>query len=688
MNYSKLCYTRQAVAKILLIAVALMPLSLFSAPSSADPAAPTASDEEDFYGLSLQQLLSIEVEVGSFFKENIEDVGSTVSFVDRDEWRKRGAKTVTQAVSHIPGIHQNSHLDLENIVIRGYQGANSYTGVLILIDNIPLNSYSFSSATQRIGLLDSYSQMEVIKGPGSTLYGSDAFSGLLSLKTWESDTDTSEFGIEYGNFGDYGATLKHAESFGENIKASINIVAQGQDDEDRDYNYLDLSGNLGSSSLENHRNVNSIIAKLSYKNTKLMVYSHHLNTRGGGNGFNLVVTGSSDGGQVDRHTDMDLYSITHNQAAGENGEVIVKLYQWESESFADYGANPGPIMDGDLSYNIDQEEIRSGQDIKYLYNNPDQHFKFVTGLSHEEVETGDQASFGAPAAYGNKKRTVKSALFNADYTYADGKAKVIVGGRFDTFDDIDEDHFSPRLGFNYYFDDKNTFKALYGNSFRAPNIQEIAGLTGSVIGGGKELKPESNDTYELIYIHKDKNFSYHSTIFFSVIEDAIGLSKTLPLTYVNSEDSESWGIEIESKYKAGQFSYYGSVSYVDSWVGEPEKDRSWYEGFPDWLINYGVEYSTKQWPLDIAIYNSHRYGAKTLDNSDGVNVPQGKSIDPYVRTDLTATYYLEGRNSNQSVYLQVRNLFDRDNYISGNLASYEGRKDSSVNAVLGFRVSM
>ncbi|ARN73502.1 TonB-dependent receptor plug domain-containing protein [Oceanicoccus sagamiensis] len=660
--------------------LALLNTALFSGASAAEE---DASD--DFYDLSLQQLLVTEVEVGSFFKEKIEDVGSTVSLVTRDEWRKRGSKSVTQAVSHIPGIHQNTHSDLENVVVRGYQTATSYTGVLILVDNIPLNSYTFSSATQRVGLLDSYEQIEVIKGPGSTLYGSDAFSGLMSLKTWDSDKDISEYGLEYGNFGDYGATLKHSQGIGEKLRASINIVAQGVDDEEREYDYLGLDDQLGSEELENHRNTNSIIAKLSYENTKLMVYSHHLNSRGGGFGFNFVPL-TSDGNQVDRHTDMDLFSLTHNQPINGTGEIVFKAYHWESESFADYGLQAGPIGDNG-SVNIDQEEIRSGGDIKYLYNNKED-LKFVAGLTYEEIESGDQASFGQPASYGNNTRIVKSALFNADYTFAEGKAKVIVGGRFDTFNDIDEDHFSPRLGFNYYYNDNNTFKALYGNSFRAPNIQEISGLTGSVIGGGKELKPENNDTYELIHIYQDKQFSLNSTIFFSVFEDAINLSETVPLQYINSEESESWGVEVESKYKRGQFSYYGSVSYVDSYVKEPEKDSSFYEGFPDWLINYGLDYSAKQWPVDFSIYNTHRYGAKTLDNSDSINVEEGKSISPYVRTDFVTTYYMGDRSDNNTLYFQVRNLFDRDNYISGNLGSYEGRKEPSLNAVIGFRYSM
>lgn len=656
---------------------ACLPLSSLQAAHS--------NNSEDFYDLSLQQLLSTEIEVGSFFKEKIEDVGSTVSLVTRDEWRKRGSKSVTQAVSHIPGIHQNVHSDLENVVIRGYQTATSYTGVLILVDNVPLNSYTFSSATQRVGLLDSYDQIEVIKGPGSTLYGSDAFSGLMSLKTWDSDKDISEYGLEYGNFGDYGATFKHSQGFGEKVRASINIVAQGVDDEAREYDYLDLSGQVGSEELENHRNANSIIAKLSIDNTRLMVYSHHLNSRSGGFGFNFVPV-TSDGNQVDRHIDMNLFSLTHNQTVSNHGEAIFKAYHWESESYADYGLEAGAIGDGG-SVNIDQQEIRSGGDIKYLYNNKED-FKLVAGLTYEDIETGDQDSFGQPASYGNNTRTVKSALFNADYIFAEGKAKILIGGRYDTFSDIDKDHFSPRLGFNYYYDGSNTFKALYGNSFRAPNIQEISGLTGSVIGGGKELRPENNDTYELIHIYQNKQFSLNSTIFFSVFEDAINFSQTVPLQYINSEESESWGAEVESKYKRGQFSYYGSVSYVDSYVKEPKKDSSFYEGFPDWLINYGIEYSARQWPLDFSIYNTHRYSAKTLDNSDGINVEEGKSISSYVRTDFVATYYMGDRSDNNTVYFSVKNLFDRDNYISGNLGSYEGRKEPALNIMVGFRYSI
>jgi iron complex outermembrane receptor protein len=654
-------------------------------------AADTEKTSDDFLNLTLEELLNTQVEVGSFFSEKIEDVGSTVSFVGREEWRARGAKTVTQAISHLPSVHQNTHGDLENIVIRGYQRSNSYSGVLLLVDNIPLNDYTFSSGTQRVGLLDSYSQMEVIKGPGSTLYGSDAFSGLLAMKTWDSEVDITESGIEYGSYGQYGATFKHAQNLNDNVRVSLNVVTQGQDDMDLDYDYYGLDDQLGKETQENHRDVNSIIAKFNYKETQLMLYKHHLATRNVGYGFNFVsdVLATSNGNLINRHTDMDLYSLTHAQLLGNNGKIIFKSYKWESESFSDYGIEPGPIAEGG-SVNIDQQDIRSGQDIKYLYNSSTDSFKFVAGLSYEELETGDQSSFGQPpesVLISDQKRIVKSGLFNADYTFLDGKYKVIAGGRFDSFNDIDENHFSPRLGLNYYFDSTNTFKLLYGNSFRAPNVTEINGTAGASNGGGETLKPESTDTLELIHMYKKQNFSLASTTFFSVFEDLITLSEDSPPTYINVEDSEAWGIELEAKYLLGKFDYYASVSYTDSWATAPKKDHAIYDGFPDWLINYGLRYRASHKPFDIAIYNSHRYGAKTLAKANFTNVPLGESVSPYVRTDVITTYYLGGRNSNQSIYLNIQNLFDRDNYISGNLASYEGNKDSGINAVVGFRLS-
>jgi len=665
--------------------------SILTLPIALDVTAEKLLNSKDLSNLSLEELLNVEVVASSFFSEKIEDVGSTISLVDRNEWRARGAKSVTQAISHMPGVHQNTHGDIENIIIRGYQRSNSYSGVLILVDNIPLNSYTFSSGTQRIGLLDSYSQMEVIKGPGSTLYGSDAFSGLLSMKTWDSEDDITETGIEFGSFGQYGATFKQAHSLGNDVRVSINVVAQGQDDMGLEYDYYGLDDQVSTETQEHHRNVNSVIAKFSYKDTQLMLYKHHLSTRNVGYGFNFVSAffATSNGGLINRHTDMDLYSLTHNQKVGVNGKIIFKTYKWESESFSDYGIEPGPIEEGSI-VNIDQEEIRSGQDIKYLYNSAEDRFKFVAGLSYEELKTGDQSSFGQPpeaVLITDQKRITKSALFNADYTILNGRYKIIAGGRFDSFNDIDEAHFSPRLGLNYYFNTHNTFKVLYGNSFRAPNITEINGTAGASYGGGEELKPESKDTIELIHMYNKNNFSLSSTAFFSVFEYLITLSEDSPATYINVEDSEARGVEIEVKYLLDQFEYYAAVGYTDSWVTEPEKDRSNYEGFPDWLINYGFRYRDNHMPLDIAIYNSHRYGAKTLAKADFANVPMGKSIRPYVRTDVSATYYLGGRNSNKSVYLNIQNLFDRDNYISGNVASYEGKKESGITAVLGFRMS-
>ena len=124
--------------------------------------------------------------VASRMTESIEATPSTVTVIDREELERNLARDVRDALRYEPGISvQNSpaRFGLGNINIRGLDGNR----VQMLEDGIRLpDAYkvgSFSNASRNPFAVSMLSKIEVLRGPGSALYGSDALAGVISMST-------------------------------------------------------------------------------------------------------------------------------------------------------------------------------------------------------------------------------------------------------------------------------------------------------------------------------------------------------------------------------------------------------------------------------------------------------------------------------------------------------------------------
>ncbi|HEX7519737.1 MAG TPA: TonB-dependent receptor plug domain-containing protein, partial [Candidatus Deferrimicrobium sp.] len=114
-------------------------------------------------------------------EEKVSEQASPVSVVTREEIELSGSALVGDALQGLPGVdiqRKGSPGNMENIKIRG--GLASHT--LVLIDGFPVNSPAIDGAydvsTLPVGRFD---QIEVVRGPQSALYGSNAMSGVVNF---------------------------------------------------------------------------------------------------------------------------------------------------------------------------------------------------------------------------------------------------------------------------------------------------------------------------------------------------------------------------------------------------------------------------------------------------------------------------------------------------------------------------
>lgn len=172
----------------------------------AAPAVPAAGpgDGAALLDLSIEELLAMEVTSASRKRQSLSRTAAAMTVITRDDIRRSGARSVPEALRLVPGL-QVAQIDANKWAIsaRGFMGrfANK---LLVLMDGRTLYTPSFSGVFWDVQdtLLDNIERIEVIRGPGGTLWGTNAVNGIINIIT----RDARQVGdLAMGEAGDRGS---------------------------------------------------------------------------------------------------------------------------------------------------------------------------------------------------------------------------------------------------------------------------------------------------------------------------------------------------------------------------------------------------------------------------------------------------------------------------------------------------
>jgi len=213
------------------------PVSVSPALALPAPGAPVSADgqgqapsAEDLTPLDLDALMSLRVTTASRFSDRLPDAPSIMSVVTRDELRRFGGLTLNEILQRVPGLTGSTQyfVDRSLVAARGDQTKTNGGHILFLVNGRPTREVMEGGVIS--DLLEAFpvdilERIEIIKGPGSVLYGSNAFSAVVNLVTRSADrtfaavrgsiapggaVDTSaSFAYKHGNFGAVGAAQLH-----------------------------------------------------------------------------------------------------------------------------------------------------------------------------------------------------------------------------------------------------------------------------------------------------------------------------------------------------------------------------------------------------------------------------------------------------------------------------------------------
>jgi len=217
---------------------------------------------KDLLDLPLKDLLNMRVSVASRFSESMLETGSTSSVIDRAQWRALGARRFKDALDMQPGIIVLPTIfGAEPVYIRGYTERNNTNGVATLLDGVEMNILEGSAQFTRQNInLGTLQRIEVIRGPGSSLYGDTAFHGVLDLRSFDSTRNIALFDVDYSGNGYHSSTINYSYGF---AKSRINLAVanSGQTAQNQRYDYIDSNGNSASSERDLIFNSTTLIFK-------------------------------------------------------------------------------------------------------------------------------------------------------------------------------------------------------------------------------------------------------------------------------------------------------------------------------------------------------------------------------------------------------------------------------------------
>lgn len=621
----------------------------------------------------------------------------TTSVITDKDIAKMGARNLTQVLENVPGLNlHRGKKNAETIDIRGSQ--LSYTK--IYIDGVFVNPFAKVSKSAMVDMnmfpVDNIAKIEIIKGPAPVAYGTDAIGGIILI--------TTKNGKDHPGG-------KVSLAGGSNDTFNGSVTYGGGDDK---FNYFIAAGTIHNDGYDSEPNATM---KSNFVNTKL-------NWRFKDNSSLTLISAYS---LTDSGASLQMYD-PYGKAVSSTKGFWPGLNNWQyknwekSEFSLDYAKRVNHKLDFDIKayrYAESQGLWADGHDYDSSAITPNANHiagptngngydvtrwnlsSWDTFLNGWEFQTNWQLNSIHTLTFGTMYNNIgwkqTASYDNAtdpndpynyywsgtsskrfDYYFQDNitpneKTTFTLGIRRNRNKYTNSDQATrtvtsvdPTFNVVYQVDDRNTWRASYGETCGFPVLSQLFGKTGP----NPDLKPEKAKNYEIGFKHR---FDEHTTgdiaIFKNDVTDMIAKDPNNSQRSINLNWAKIKGIELnlDRKFSSRWSSFFNYTLLDTAAVYQVSSGTNYVQDLtytPRNHINYGVDYKadkgyifslTGHWVL------GHRYtdDQGNSDNRTQVNgqTPIYSELSGYHTVDLQIKRQV---NDKQDWYVKVYNLFDKE----------------------------
>ena len=502
---------------------------------------------KDLAEASLEQLMNIKVYSASKHLQTASEAPSSVTVITAEEIQTHGYRTLADILRTVRGFHVTYDRNYSYLGVRDFNRPGDYNGrVLLLIDGHRVNDNIYDQAPAGTELpldIDLIARVEIIRGPSSSLYGSNAFLAIVNIITKKGrELDGWELSFEPGSFD----TLKGRVSYGGQVKGVETLLSAsfydsgGQNLFFPEFNSPDTNNGIAEN--RDYDRYYNLLLTTSFRGLRLQgVFGRR--TKGIPTAPYGTVFNDPSNYSVDEHRYLDL-----------SYKRVIASWELGARTYYDRYAYDGvwPYAGGvtNVDYVRGQNwgtELQLGRTFLQKH-----HLTLGTELLNKLQQ--DQKNYDAPGSvYVNDQRSSWMWAGFVQEEYAITRQLTLnVGVRHDRYTRYGGST-NPRLGLIYRPFEKTSFKLLYGTAFRVPNVYEAYYGTDSVNNALFELNPslapESIKNMEVIWEQEmGKSLHLSAAVFRNYINGLISLQEDPDnglLVFRNADKARGTGVEFE-----------------------------------------------------------------------------------------------------------------------------------------------
>jgi vitamin B12 transporter len=557
---------------------------------------------------------------GTRLNQNLTEIGSSVTIITDEDIKKLGFSFAQDAVAAAPGVTINSNGAFGGNASVRIRGASSEQ-TLVIVDGVPVNDASSPGGGFNFARFDTENieQIEVLKGPQSTLWGTDAIGGVVSIKTKrpEGGVGGSVFG-EYGSFNTFrgGAAVENGNDMGDFRLAIVGTSTDGiskadedlGNDEDDPYDAITLSGKGDLNFAENAR----LSANVLWSDAEAA-----FDASGGANG---------DGDRVSETEELSAnVSLTGTLFDGRLENLLLVGYSdIDRENFTDGASSFGA----------------EGERMIYRYQGTFTVNEMTTiafGAEREDSEANDND-------------TSIDGLFALVAVNPTDQITVTGGLRVDDHETFGTET-TGRVAAAYNPTDNVTLRASWGQGFKAPTIFQTTFFCCGATEPNPDLQAETSEAFDigLDWRSSDGRAQAGMTYFDQETENQIDFSFAVG-GYQNIERVNSQGVELYGTYALSDWvSVSANYAYIDAEDGVGNDVTRIPEHSGDVTIGFDPD-----GPFSGNLLL--RYNGEEQDDTNFDGVPD-TSVDSWTRIDLNGSYDF---NDTVELFARIENLLDED----------------------------
>ncbi len=625
--------------------------------SPEDTQAPSESGP-NLADLSLDALMTIKVDTvfgASKHEQKTTEAPAAVSIVTRDDIQKYGHRTLGDVLNSVRGFFVTYDRAYSFIGVRGFNRPGDFGGrMLLLIDGHRLNDGIYDTAAGNTDFpldIDLIERVEVIRGPGSSLYGNNAFFGVVNVITRKGrNLGGAELAGAYGTFDTWTGRVSYGQRFTNGVEFVVSGSLYDSAGDDRlsypEFVAEDLDGGWAR----------NLFASLSYKDFTLQ----------GGFSRRQKDWPTAAYGTVPNSHDPRLASVderawadlTFRHEFGDEWLVTARgyfdRYQFDGDYPYDYDAEPETAPDLNLDLAV---ATSAGADLSVSKTFWDSHRLTAGGEWRHDFELLQQNWDVDPFEeyLDSNESSDLLGLFLQDEWSIRKNLILNAGLRYDHYS-VFGDTLNPRAGLIYSPWEPTAFKFVYGQAFRAPNAYELYYVsTGSI--ANPDLRPETIRSYELAW---EQRFGPHwrasVSLFWNDVDDLInqiavdvdGDPESLGddlYQFANTGSAVARGVEFEVESKL-PWGLRGLASYTFADT-EDENTGAQLENSPRHLGKLN---------LSASLWREKVFASLELQATSERRTVAGSETDAYAIVNFTlfSRELLKGLELSASIY----NLFD------------------------------